>query len=196
MSKTSRQTTKTIDPTSVEQARLPEIGCKQLPTLPALVNCSSWPRSPNDFSPIEWWRSLPADCLGDAQRLLLRATLDKICVMRDREWLNAMRGDASASIAIAVEMFPITEITLEADLAMTVLMFSAMDNAAAALVLSHLLRRTPLDHPFGTELSVSWLLLNLRRALGTKGVITTGAKLETAFPFEAKAAALNDGYKA
>jgi hypothetical protein len=75
-------------------------------------------------------------------------------------------------------------------------MFSAMDNAAAALVLSHLLRRTPLDHPFGTELSVSWLLLNLRRALGTKGVITTGAKLETAFPFEAKAAALNDGYKA
>jgi hypothetical protein len=86
--------------------------------------------------------------------------------MNGREWLSAMHGDAAASIAIAVEMFPITEITLEVDLAMTVVMLSALDgNAAAALVLSQLLGRVPLDHPFAKELSVSWLVLNLQRAL-------------------------------
>jgi hypothetical protein len=69
-----------------------------------------------------------------------------------------MRGDAAASIAIALEMTPISEISLEVDLAMTVLVLNALDsNAAAPLVLSHLLRGAPLDHPFGKELSVSWL---------------------------------------
>jgi hypothetical protein len=86
--------------------------------------------------------------------------------MKGHEWLSAMRGDAAASIAIAVQMLPITEITLEVDLAMTVLMLGALDgNAAAAVVLSQLLGRAPLDHPFAKELSVSWLVLNLRRAL-------------------------------
>jgi len=163
-----REASKQTD-TTVAIATYPTVAHGQLPS-PTIDNCgpSSWPWSPEDFSPIEWWRSLPADYLGDAQHLLLRATLDKICVMNGREWLSAMHGDAAASIAIAVEMFPITEITLEVDLAMTVLMLGALDgNAAAAAVLSQLLRRAPLDHPFAKELSVSWLVLNLRRALDT-----------------------------
>jgi hypothetical protein len=41
-------------------------------------------------------------------------------------------------------------------------------SAASALVLSQVLQRTSLDHPFAKELSVSWLALNLRRAIGTK----------------------------
>jgi hypothetical protein len=125
----------------------------------------SWPFNPQDVSPIEWWRSMPADCLGDAQHLQLRTTLDKICVMNGREWLAAMYGDAAASIAIAFEMSPITVISLELDLAMTVLLLRALGgNAAATLVLSHLLCNAPLDHPFAKELSVSWLVLNLHRA--------------------------------
>jgi hypothetical protein len=161
MRKASKQMTMSI---SAARATSPAGASESL----TLVGCSpsSWPWSPEDFSPIEWWRCLPADCLGDAQHLQLRATLGKICVMKGREWLAAMHGDAAASIAIAVEMFPITEITLEVDLAMTVLMLGALDgNAAAALVLSQLLGRAPLDHPFAKELSVSWLVLNLRRAL-------------------------------
>ena len=164
MRKTSKQTTNT----NGAHAAYPAVAHKQLPSPLAIDNCapSSWPWSPEDFSPIEWWRCLPADLLGDAQHLLLRATLDKICVMKGREWLSAMRGDDAASIAIAVEMFPITKITLEVDLAMTVLMLGALDgNAAAALVLSQLLDRAPLEHLFAKELSVSWLVLNLRRAL-------------------------------
>lgn len=166
MRKTSKQTTNTTG--AAAQATSPAVAYEQFPAPPVIDNCdtSSWPWSPEDFSPIEWWRSLPADHLGDAQHLRLRATLDKICVMNGREWLSAMHGDAAASIAIAVEMFPITEITLEVDLAMTVLMLGALDgNAAAAVILSQLLGRAPLDHPFAKELSASWLVLNLRRAL-------------------------------
>jgi hypothetical protein len=168
MRKTSRQTTNTNGANSAAHAASAAVAHGQFPSPSVMDHCapSSWPWSPDDFSPIEWWRSLPADYLGDAQQLLLRATLDKICMMNGREWLSAMHGDAAASIAIAVEMFPITEITLEVDLAMTVVMLSALDgNAAAALVLSQLLGRVPLDHPFAKELSVSWLVLNLQRAL-------------------------------
>jgi hypothetical protein len=195
MRKTSKQTTSTIHSKSTA-ATYPAVAHEQLLSPTAIVDRShsSWPWSSEDFSPIEWWRCLPADCLGDAQYLLLRATLDKICLMTGREWLGAMRGDAAASIAIAVGMFPITEITLEVDLAMTVLMFSALGgNAAAAVVLSQLLGRAPLDHPFAGELSVSWLVLNLRRALIEKSSILTRAKLETVCPLEATAAVLNDG---
>ena len=135
MRKTSKQTTNTTG--AAAQAASPAVAHEQFPAPPVIDNCetSSWPWSPEDFSPIEWWRSLPADHLGDAHHLLLRATLHKICVMNGREWLSAMSGDAVASIAIAVEMFPITEITLEVDLAMTVLMLGALDGTAAAAVI-------------------------------------------------------------
>jgi hypothetical protein len=175
MRKTSKQTTSTTG--AAGRATAQAVAHERFPSPHVTDNCapSAWPWSPEDFSPIEWWRSLPADCLGDAQHLLLRTTLDKICVMKGREWLSAMRGDAAAGIAIAVEMLPITEITLEVDLAMTALSLGALDgNAAAAVVLSQLLSRAPLDHPFAKELSVSWLVLNLRRALNTSSNPATG----------------------
>jgi hypothetical protein len=109
---------------------------------------------------------MPADKLGEAEQGALRAVLRKISLLEGPEWLAAMRGDAAASVAIAIAMVPIGTITLEVDLAMSVLMSNALaGNAAATLVLSHLLRHTTLDHPFAAELSVSWLVLNLSRAL-------------------------------
>lgn len=200
MRKASRQTVSTTtNAMSVVRANHPAASHERLPSLLAMDHHGpeSWPWTPEDFSPIEWWRSLPADCLGDAQHLLLRGTLDKICVMKGREWLGAMRGDAAASIAIAVEMFPITEITLEVDLAMTVLVVSALGgDAAAAVILSRLLPRAPLDHPFARELSASWLVLNLRRALSTKGAIPTCATPETACSLRTMTAVVNDGRRA
>jgi hypothetical protein len=130
---------------------------------------SSWPFDPADISPLHWWRTMPADHLGDAQHLLLRATMEKICIIKEREWLAALHGDAAASIAIAFGALPITEITFEVDLAMSALTASALGgNAAATLVLSHILRLAPLDYPFAKELSVSWLVLNLHRALNAR----------------------------
>jgi hypothetical protein len=126
---------------------------------------STWPFDPAGVPPLTWWRTMPADKLGEAEQRILRATFRKIRVLTGREWLAAMHGDAAASVGIAVAMMPIGTMTLEVDLAMSVLMSNALaGNAAAALVLSHLLRHAPLDHPFGPELSVSWLVLNLWRA--------------------------------
>jgi hypothetical protein len=129
---------------------------------------SSWPFRPEDANPLAWWRTLPADLLRDAEQLVLRETIRKIGVLKGCEWVAAMRGDVPAGIAIALEAMPITTITLEVDLAMTTLMLGALaGSAASALVLSQVLQRTSLDHPFARELSVSWLALNLRRAIGT-----------------------------
>jgi hypothetical protein len=122
-----------------------------------------------DTGPLAWWRTMPADLLGDAEQLLLRDTIGKVGVLKGREWVSAMRGDAPASIAIALEALPISAVTLEVDLAMTSLMSSALSgSAAAALVLSQVLQRCLLDHPFGKELSVSWLVFNLHRAKAGK----------------------------
>jgi hypothetical protein len=130
---------------------------------------SPWPFNLGDVTPLEWWRTMPADHLGDAQRLHLSATMEKICVMKDHEWLSALRGDAAASIAIAIGAVPIEQVTLEVDLDMSALALCALEGSAgAALVLSHILRRTALDHPFGKDISASWLTLNLCRALTAK----------------------------
>jgi hypothetical protein len=63
------------------------------------------------------------------------------------------------------------------DLAMTSLMSNALGGgAAAALVLSQVLQRCPLEHPFGKELSVSWLVFNLRRAMAGKAQVEAPAR--------------------
>lgn len=131
---------------------------------------SSWPFNPEDGTPLEWWRTMPADHLDDAQLFCLRATVAKISVMKDHQWLSALRGDAAASIAIAIGAMPIDRVTVEVDLAMSALALCALEGSAgAALVLSHFLRRTALDHPFGKDLSASWLALNLYRTLTAQG---------------------------
>jgi hypothetical protein len=128
-----------------------------------------WPFHLSDVTPLAWWRTMPADHLGTVELIQLRATMDKISVMKDRQWLAALRGDAPASIAIAIGVMPIDQVTLEVDLSMSALALCALDGSAgAALVLSHILRRTPLDHPFGRDLAASWLVLNLCRALAAK----------------------------
>lgn len=130
---------------------------------------SPWPFNLGDVTPLEWWRTMPADHFGSEQHLLLRATLEKICVMNGHQWLSALRGDAAASIAIAIGALPIDQVTLEVDLAMSALALCALEGSAGvALVLSHILRRTAFDHPFGKDLSASWLTLNLCRALAAK----------------------------
>jgi hypothetical protein len=60
-------------------------------------------------------------------------------------------------------------VTLEVDLAMSAVALHALGgDAASALVLSHILRRVPVDHPFAGDLAASWFALNLRRAMQTR----------------------------
>lgn len=67
---------------------------------------SPWPFNLGDVTPLEWWRTMPADYLGSGQHLHLRATLETICAMNGHQWLSALRGDAAASIAIAIGAMP------------------------------------------------------------------------------------------
>jgi hypothetical protein len=107
---------------------------------------------------------MPADHLGDAQHLLLRTMLQDISTIKGSEWLAGLRDNAAVCVAVALGALPITKITFEVDLAISALTVSALGgNAGSVLVLSHVLRLAPLDHPFARELSVSWLALNLRR---------------------------------
>jgi hypothetical protein len=156
---------------------------------------SSWPFCPEDANPLAWWRTMPADLLRDAEQLALRETIRKVGVLKGCEWVAAMRGDVPAGIAIALEAMPITTITLEVDLAMTTLMLGALaGSAAAALVLSEVLQRTSLDHPFSKELSVSWLALNLRRAIGmTKRSVKARSHGDSREPRDAETQAASIG---
>jgi hypothetical protein len=121
---------------------------------------------------------MPADRLNDAQYLLLRATLEKVSLIKRREWLSGMRGDAAASIAIALHCLPITAVALEVGLAMSAVALHALGgDAASAMLLSHILRRVPLDHPFARDLALSWLALNLRRAMQIRTKETAQASL-------------------
>lgn len=148
----------------------------QKPSGLPVTRAKSWPFSAEDASPLAWWRMLPADNLRDAEHLLLHATLDKVAVLRGQTWIAAMHGDAAAGIAVALSLMPISTVTIEVDIAMTAVLVSALDgDAATALMLSHVLGRTPLDHPFAAELAASWLSHNPHHSLKRRrfGTATT-----------------------
>lgn len=171
----------------------PSLGDRGAPKRTAGIGAwarSSWPFNPDDVSPLQWWRTMPADHLCDAQHLLLRATLEKFYVIGGRESLGALHDDATACIAGAFGTLPIVEITFEVDLAMSALTVSALrGSAASALLLSHVLRLAPLDHPFAKELSTSWLVLNLRGALSARTTaLATGPKVGARHSTAARAA--------
>jgi hypothetical protein len=130
----------------------------------ALASERLWPFRPQDISPLAWWWTLPSDLIRDAEHLLVRATLDRITMMCGGNDLPAaLRGDPAAAIAAAFSLMPIDDVTLEVDITMTAVLRCALDgNAAAALVLAHVVGRAELDHPFATELSGSWYTLHLR----------------------------------
>lgn len=127
---------------------------------------SSWPFDPDIVPPLQWWRTMLANQLSDAQHLLLGLAIARTVVLRERKRPAGSHGDAAARIGFALGALPITDLTPEIDLAMSALMASALGgNITAAQVMAYILRLTPLDHPFANELSVSWLAVDLQRAL-------------------------------
>jgi hypothetical protein len=123
-----------------------------------------WPFKREEASPLAWWRTLPSDAFGDAERLFLLATLEPIDVLHGGDdGAAAMKGDPAAAIGFALSLMPIEEMTLKADVAMTALLRCALKgNAAAALVLAQVLGLTDLGHPYAIELAASWLAYGKR----------------------------------
>jgi hypothetical protein len=119
---------------------------------------AAWPLTAEDAPPIAWWRMLPSGLFHDVECLLMQTTLDRLVAMKeDRKWSEALRGDATAAVGIAISAMPIKETVLETDVTMTAVLHCALSgDATAALVLAHVLDHADLGHPFGNELSASW----------------------------------------
>ena len=115
------------------------------------------PSMAHDVTPIEWWRRFPAGQFGDAERLLLQATLDRVAVLRTRKDVPAaLRGDPVAAIRSVARLMPIRRITLSTDLVMSGLLRAALaGDQAARLVLGSALKGARCGDLDG--LATSWL---------------------------------------
>jgi hypothetical protein len=153
------------------------------PVLPVARPVTSWPFKARDTAPLAWWRTLPPDVFRDAERLLLLATLDGICVLNGGAgFAAAISGDATAAIGVGFSKMPITERTLTADIAMTALLRCALEhNVSAALVLAQIIGLTELEHTFGAALAASWYTFALHRSADPCKLGQAGAVLLAAF---------------
>jgi hypothetical protein len=111
-------------------------------------------------SALDYWRSMSAQQFGPAEIAAVHTCVSMISSSME-DWRDAVRGEATAAIRIVLLQKPPERITLKVDIAMTVLLCRAFDNAAAALVLSHKLRSMPLEPSQRNRLATSWSVWNL-----------------------------------
>jgi hypothetical protein len=142
-----------------------------------------WPFKPQDTQPLAWWRMLPADEIGNPERLLLLAALEQIRMLHcGDDGAAALKGDPAAAIGFAFSLMPIEQMTLTVDIAMTALMRCALErNSAAALVLAQILGLTNLGHPNVTEIAASWLDFGRRNSADPRKVSEAETLLRAAF---------------
>jgi hypothetical protein len=145
-----------------------------------------WPYCADDGPALAWWRMLPAHLFCDAERLDLRETLERLAVIDGgKDFTAALQGDPAAAIAVALTFLPIREVSFKVDIAMTVLLRCALDDApAAALVLSHVLGRAEWEGTLATDLSTSWLTRHLCSPQDLCRRAQIQAMLSAAFPLE------------
>ena len=89
-----------------------------------------WPFKSEDHAVLVWWRMLPPDSINSSDREFLPTLLRQIVVLGgDSELAAALHGDADAAIGAALATMPISEITLQIDIAMTTVLSSALNAA-------------------------------------------------------------------
>jgi hypothetical protein len=106
----------------------------------------------------ELWRTIPANDFNETHR---SAIIEYIgTVPKSKAWMGAIAGDALCAIRIAREIaFPIGGFTRPLDARLTLLLHCALTGSAdAALALSSMLRRMPLDATVKKLLVASWLV--------------------------------------
>ena len=113
--------------------------------------------------PQELWRTIPAQAFDEVRRLEVACHVGMF-LTTIKEWKAAIAGDAAGAVRIAMNMsIPIDHFDYPTDARMTLLLHCALEgNAAAALVLAHLLRKMPLDSAHKNRLATSWLVRSFR----------------------------------
>lgn len=108
------------------------------------------------------WREKSAHEIGPTDLVAASALLRKTSLFRVAKWDAARAGSAADAIAVAVAEWPLTAVTPRIDVIMTALMYCAMTgSAAAAVVMSHVLRQIPEAGKRHKRLATSWLARNV-----------------------------------
>ena len=108
--------------------------------------------------PIRWWRLKAATGLEKRALRMMRAVFSKIEMLGEPQWKAAVKGDPAACIRISLNLRPENFADARFDLAMTALAICAADgNAAACLVMSHILRKIPGAGKAEARIATSWL---------------------------------------
>lgn len=113
--------------------------------------------------PFSYWRRLGPEDFDRRRRAKLAGSISRLGSIFPN-WQAAMTGDVSAAIGIVLRLRPPFYISGRVDLAMSLLLNCAFENASAALVLSHALRRTQIARNRRMHLADSWLRYNTRQA--------------------------------
>jgi hypothetical protein len=118
------------------------------------------PSEPNPAAPraYELWRTIPANDFDETHRSAIVEYIGT--VPKSKAWMGAIAGDALCAIRIAREIaFPIDGFTRPLDARLTLLLHCALTGSAdAALALSSMLRRMPLDATVKKLLVASWIV--------------------------------------
>jgi hypothetical protein len=127
--------------------------------------------------PIKWWRTLPADGFDSSRKSVLRATLSTIAILDEPTWRSAAGGSAAAAIGLALRLNPSRSTSAAYDLIVTSLAICAADgNAAACIVMSHVLRNIPGAGKAEARIATSWLALAFNEALSRRAQKPTRAE--------------------
>jgi hypothetical protein len=112
---------------------------------------------------LSYWRKLSAEAFR-GEVLAEIATVATTLSSMSPTWKKAAAGDAGLASALALRIVTPGKTGLEVDLVMTVLLVCALENAGAALVLSHVLSTAPIEAELRGSLASSWLEHNARRS--------------------------------
>jgi hypothetical protein len=105
--------------------------------------------------PLSYWRRIGPDSFDEAMRAKLTKSLRDISPTSPK-WRRALQGDVATACGLALKLKLPISMGIQTDIAMTLLLRVAVDNAAAALVMSHILRRVPLPSEDRARLSALW----------------------------------------
>jgi hypothetical protein len=119
-------------------------------------------------SPTEWWRSIAAPNFHLMALGAMKAAIEKVEMLGEPRWRDAVAGDAAAAVGLALLFDPHKVSSGKLDLVMTALVICACEgNATACLVLSRIIRRLPNAGNSEARVATSWLMQAFRRARGS-----------------------------